>query len=202
MQPAIFLDKDHTLIPDIPYNVDPAKIRLTPGAGPALLALQQAGYALVVVSNQAGVAKGFFPVAALVDVQKRLNFLLGAYGVHLAGFYFCPHYPEGAVPAYAKRCACRKPAPGLLYQAADDLGLDLPCSWMVGDIWSDIDAGRAAGCTTVLFTYHTDAAKELQTACPDYVAADFAEVVRIILTHSPIHQPPLGNVLLSNRLRS
>src|SRR4051794_19576821 len=94
---AVFLDKDGTLVEDVPYNVDPARIRLGPGAAAGLSALHAAGYRLVVVSNQSGVARGLFPVSALVAVADRLRELLDDAGVPLAGFYYCPHHPDGSV---------------------------------------------------------------------------------------------------------
>src|SRR5579871_1015067 len=106
---AVFLDKDGTLIEDVPYNVDPDRIRLSVGAMEALQTLHDAGYQLVVVSNQSGVARGRFPEAALAEVEKRLRELLAAAGVPLAGFYYCPHHPAGHVAPYAVDCSCRKP---------------------------------------------------------------------------------------------
>jgi histidinol-phosphate phosphatase family protein len=150
MQPAVFLDKDGTLIDDVPYNTDPARIHLAAGCAAGLRSLCAAGYPLLVVSNQSGVARGYFPEAALAGVERRLRELLEELGVPLAGFYFCPHHPDGHVPAYARRCACRKPRPGLLLRAAHAHGLDLAHSWLIGDILDDIEAGRRAGCRTIL----------------------------------------------------
>lgn len=149
-QKAIFLDKDGTLIPDIPYNVDPRKIRLYPDAGEALARLQRAGYQIFVVSNQSGVAKGFFQEEALTGVESRIRELLLPWGVQLSGFYYCPHSPQGSVPSYAIDCTCRKPFPGMILEAAQQHGIHLSESWMVGDILNDIEAGRRAGCRTVL----------------------------------------------------
>jgi D-glycero-D-manno-heptose 1,7-bisphosphate phosphatase len=147
MHPAIFLDKDGTLIEDVPYNVDPAQLRLCAGVAVGVRRLYEAGFALVVVTNQSGVARGYFAEAAIAPMERHLRQLLG---VPLAGFYYCPHHPAGTVGSYAVRCDCRKPAPGLLIRAAADLGLDLEQSWLVGDILNDIEAGRRAGCRTVL----------------------------------------------------
>lgn len=150
MTAAVFLDKDRTLVEDVPYNVDPARIRLMPRAGDALRLLAGCGYRLIVVSNQSGVARGYFAENKLTAVEKRLRQLFTAEGAELGGFYWCPHHPEGIVPTYAVWCSCRKPAPGLLLQAADEHGIDLRRSWMVGDILDDIEAGNRAGCRTVL----------------------------------------------------
>ncbi len=179
---AVFLDKDGTLVEDVPYNVDPDRIRLASGAVAGLFALHAAGYRLVVVSNQSGVARGFFPESALRGVEDRLRELLADAGIPLAGFYYCPHHPQGRVAEFAGTCRCRKPAPGLLLWAARELNLDLGGSWMVGDILDDVQAGRAAGCRAVLI----DNGHETEWVMtpgrnPDLVAADLAEAARRIL---------------------
>lgn len=150
MNKAVFLDKDGTLIVDVPYNVDPTRIALYPDAGPALRQLRQAGYRLIVISNQAGVARGYFPEAALEGVFDTLRHQLHPFGVVLDGFYYCPHHPESSVADYHQECSCRKPLPGMLHQAAIDHDIDLSESWMVGDILNDVEAGNRAGCRTLL----------------------------------------------------
>jgi D-glycero-D-manno-heptose 1,7-bisphosphate phosphatase len=105
---------------------------------------------VIVVSNQSGVARGFFAEMALGPVAVRLRALLQTCGVPLGGFYYCPHHPEGSIPPYATSCDCRKPAPGLLTRAAREHCIDLQQSWMIGDILDDIEAGRRAGCRTLL----------------------------------------------------
>lgn len=149
-RPAVFLDKDGTLLEDVPYNVDPALMRLMPGVGRALRRLAAAGFALIVVSNQSGIARGYFPPTALRTVRWRLERLLEPFDVRLAGFHACLHHPDGIVAPYARECTCRKPKPGLLLQAAETVGIDLRESWMVGDILDDVEAGCRAGCRTVL----------------------------------------------------
>src|SRR3712207_3425501 len=126
---AVFLDKDGTLIENVPYNVDPNQIKLSPGAIEGLLSLQEAGYKLIVITNQSGVAHGYFQESALLAVEARLHQLLAAEGIHLAGFYYCPHHPGGVVPEFAIACDCRKPAPGLLLGAANKHNIDLRSSW-------------------------------------------------------------------------
>src|SRR5262245_46836365 len=135
---AVFLDKDGTIIENVPYNVDPERIRLNPGAEEGLRQLHRAGSPLFVVSNQAGVARGYFPDSALQGVEARLRELLTAFGVPLAGFTYCPHHPEGSVEGLAMVCECRKPAPGMIVRAAAEHGIDLARSWMVGDILDDV----------------------------------------------------------------
>ena len=147
---AAFIDKDGTLIDDIPFNVDPDHIRLSPGAGRALRDLRMAGLLLVVVSNQSGIARGLFAESDMATVRSAIDNLLAPHGAELDDFRYCPHWPHGRVSRLAYACDCRKPQPGLLLQAAADLQLDLRACWMIGDILDDIEAGRRAGCRTVL----------------------------------------------------
>lgn len=179
---AVFLDKDGTLIEDVPYNVDPVHIRLLPGAREGLTALHDAGYRLFIVSNQSGVAHGYFTEEDLTPVEQRLCQLLEELSVPLAGFYYCPHQPDGVRPAYAVACSCRKPQPGLLLRAASDHEIDLRQSWLIGDILDDVEAGRRAGCKTILL----DNGHETEWIFspwrqPDHLAADLDEAARIIL---------------------
>ena len=183
--PAVFLDKDGTLIEDVPYNVDPDLIRLSRGAGAGAAQLAEAGYAIVVVSNQSGIARGLFRENDLPAVERRLRELLADWHVPLAGFFFCPHHPEGEVASYRLVCDCRKPRPGLLCQAADELGLDLARSWMVGDILDDVEAGHRAGCRTVLLDVgHETQWQWSEKRRPDFLAADMAWAARIILANA------------------
>ncbi|HEY7315682.1 MAG TPA: HAD-IIIA family hydrolase [Gemmataceae bacterium] len=184
---AVFLDKDGTLIEDIPYNVDPKKIRLTAGAAEGLTALHERGYALIVVSNQSGVAHGLFSENALGEVERELRRQLGGFGVPLAGFYYCPHHPRGRVAPYTAACRCRKPGAGMLRRAAADLDIDLGESWMVGDILDDIEAGRRAGCRTVLIDNGNETQwRRGKRRRPHHVAADLAVAAQFILASSSI----------------
>ncbi|GAB2523987.1 D-glycero-alpha-D-manno-heptose-1,7-bisphosphate 7-phosphatase [Spirosoma aerophilum] len=150
MNKAIFLDKDGTLIPDIPYNVNPSQITLYPDTGTSLARLRAFGFKLFIISNQSGVAQGLFPEYKLSKVWDRLTQLLSPFGAEPDGVYYCPHYPGGVMPAYSQACSCRKPQPGLLLRAAQEHTIDLSRSWMVGDILNDVEAGNRAGCRTVL----------------------------------------------------
>lgn len=147
---AIFLDKDGTLVENVPHNVNPSLMTLTWQAGQGLQLFRRLGYALIVITNQPGIAHGLFTETALGPVQQRLADLLAQYGVALDGFYYCPHSPEGTINRYASICTCRKPMPGLLQRAAFEHGIDLSRSWMIGDILNDVEAGRRAGCRSVL----------------------------------------------------
>jgi D,D-heptose 1,7-bisphosphate phosphatase len=192
---AVFLDKDGTLIEDVPYNVEPDLIRLTDGAVEGLRLLRAVGYLLIVVSNQSGVARGYFDEAAIAPVEARLRALLDGAGVPLAGFYSCPHHPEGSVERYAVACACRKPAAGLILQAACEHHIDLAQSWMVGDILHDVEAGRRAGCRTVLLDVGNETEWDLSPArTPDLRAANLHEAARLILSTSPDASPAQAGV--------
>ncbi|HMM76628.1 MAG TPA: HAD-IIIA family hydrolase [Gammaproteobacteria bacterium] len=150
-RPALFIDKDGTLIEDVPYNVDPARIRLVQDMLPLLAAARDAGAALILVSNQAGVALGRFAPSALICVVARVQALLAPHGLALDDALFCPHLPDAPVARYARVCDCRKPAPGLLLQAAARHDLDLGASWLVGDILDDVEAAHRAGCRAIFF---------------------------------------------------
>jgi histidinol-phosphate phosphatase family protein len=145
--PAIFIDKDGALLEDLPYNVDPARARFAPTAFQALRRWRDAGYALVVVSNQSGLARGLFERSDLSLLHRALAVRLAEEGIVLQGFYACPHAPG---PMRWAPCGCRKPAPGLLTMAARAHGIDLDRSWMVGDVLDDVEAGHQAGCRSVL----------------------------------------------------
>lgn len=147
---TVFLDKDGTLVEDVPYNVDPERIRLAPTAERALRLFARHGCRVVLISNQSGVARGLFEESALEGVRERLSELCSAAGVTLEGFYYCPHHPQGQVRRFSVECDCRKPADGLLRRAARDLGIPLGEAWMVGDILDDVEAGNRAGCRTIL----------------------------------------------------
>ncbi|HEX4609572.1 MAG TPA: HAD family hydrolase [Urbifossiella sp.] len=190
-RPAVFLDRDGVLIEDAHYVGSPDRVRLIPGAAGAVAALNRAGWAVVVVTNQAGVAKGYFSPAAVDAVHAFLADQLAGYGARVDGYYFCPHHPEGEVAEYRTRCDCRKPEPGLLRAAAADLGLDPARSWMVGDRETDLAAGAAVGCRTVLVRTGYGAGVDA-TALDrgrlnlDLVAADLADAVAKLGLAAPL----------------
>jgi D,D-heptose 1,7-bisphosphate phosphatase len=150
MIPAVFLDKDGTLVEDEPLNVDTSRLRFYPDVFAALRLLQRAGFALVIVTNQGGVAHGRFTETDVREMRSYLERRLQEAGISLRGFYYCPHDPDGIIESYAINCLCRKPQPGLLMQACCELRIDMSQSWMVGDILHDVEAGRWAGCRTSL----------------------------------------------------
>jgi D-glycero-D-manno-heptose 1,7-bisphosphate phosphatase len=167
---AVFVDKDGTLVVNVPYNVDPARIALAPGAAHAFSLLSRTGFVVIVVSNQPGAALGYFPEAALQDVEAKLRELVPA----IEGFYYCPHAPR-------QGCGCRKPAAGLLERAAREHGIALADSWMIGDILDDVEAGRRAGCRTILLDVAHETEWRLGEARrPHHVARDLAQAAAII----------------------
>lgn len=147
---AALLDRDDTIIRDVGYLDDPEGIEFLPGAIEALRRLADAGYALILVTNQSGVARGYFSEQRLAEIHARLVSLLAEREIVLTGIYYCPHLAEGSVAPYAVACDCRKPEPGMLLRAAREHDLDLPASVMIGDGERDVEAGRRAGCGRVI----------------------------------------------------
>jgi D-glycero-D-manno-heptose 1,7-bisphosphate phosphatase len=172
-RPAVFVDKDGTLIHDLPYNTDPARVRFTPHAIEGLCLLARSGFALFVATNQRGLATGRIRHdeydALRAHIEQRLH---DEGGITLQGWYTCPHASE-----VTPHCGCRKPAPGLLQRAADEHGIDLSGSWMVGDILDDVEAGRRAGCCAVLLDVGNETEwqltpqREPHRRCPHLLAA-------------------------------
>lgn len=179
---AVFVDKDGTLVEDLPYNVDPSCIKFTNGAADALRLLADRGFRIFVISNQPGVALGRFSEDALSAVERHISAALRGNGVTLEGFYYCPHLPNGAIARYAVVCSCRKPGSGLLVRAARDHGLELARCWMVGDILDDIEAGRRARCRTILIDNGNETEWDLRgERRPEAVAHNLFAAAQIIL---------------------
>jgi D-glycero-D-manno-heptose 1,7-bisphosphate phosphatase len=152
-KPAIFFDRDNTLIINDGYLGDPAKVVLMPGAADAVARARSLGFAIVTISNQSGVARGMFDEAAVMAVDQRMDEILmrdnprAEIDLHL----YCPYHSDATVPAYKKESDLRKPAPGMILLAAKQLDLDLRSSWVIGDGHRDVEAGKRAGCRTILF---------------------------------------------------
>lgn len=183
MAKAIFFDKDGTLIPDIPYNTDPEKIEFNEGAAYAIRRLSALDFMLIVVSNQSGVARGYFREADLQKVREKLEGLFRDAGGMLSDFIYCPHLPEGSVKEYAITCDCRKPMPGMLLSAGGKHNIDLRSSWMIGDILNDIEAGNLAGCRTILINNGNET-EWLQgnQRVPGYIAKDLADAAEYVIS--------------------
>ena len=186
-RPCVFFDRDNTLIASAEYLGDPTKVKLIDGAASCIAGCKQMGFAVVTVSNQSGVARGLYSEDDVRAVNRRMDTLLRSahWAATIDRHMFCPHHPtEGTVEEYVTDCECRKPQPGMLTQAANVVGLDLERSWMVGDAPRDIEAGKAAGCKTILLSMpeleQSPAASADTTVEPDFTAASLAEVLQII----------------------
>jgi D-glycero-D-manno-heptose 1,7-bisphosphate phosphatase len=150
MPPAVFLDRDGTLIEEAGYLDRIERLVCFPYSVDAVRLLNRAGLAVVIVTNQAGVARGIFPESFVAEAHAHLRDRLAAGGARVDAIYYCPHHPDGTVDGYRRACECRKPGDGMLRSAAADLGLDLARSVVVGDRWHDVQAGVRAGTRTVL----------------------------------------------------
>ncbi|MER3427533.1 MAG: D,D-heptose 1,7-bisphosphate phosphatase [Pyrinomonas sp.] len=184
---AVFIDRDGTLSEEVGYINHPSRFRLFPFAAKAIRRLNEAGWLAVLVTNQAGVARGYFTEDLLLEVHRMLQDALEKQGAHLDAIYYCPHHPAAGKPPYKLDCDCRKPKPGLIHRAARELEIDLQRSWMIGDRYSDVELARNAGVRAAFvltgyglgeWEYQRDQWKQM----PDLVAADLGEAVeRIIL---------------------
>jgi D,D-heptose 1,7-bisphosphate phosphatase len=187
MNKAVFIDKDGTLIHDVPYNVDPSRVRLQDGAARSLRQLKDEGFLLILVSNQSGVAHGYFEEKDLDRIREKLQEQLATENAALDGFYFCPHHPDGTVQPYAIHCECRKPKAGLLINAAKDFDIDLSNSWMIGDILNDVEAGNTAGCTSILVDNGNETEWLLtNNRMPFRAVRNIDEAVSLILQKKPV----------------
>lgn len=178
-RPAVFVDRDNTLIDDPGYLRDPAQVRLLPGVAQAVARLRAEGFPVVVVSNQSGVARGYFTEDELALVHQRMQDLLRKEGDGVDAIYYCPYLtgPDAVLEEYRRDSDLRKPKPGMLFKAAEEMRLDLSLSWMVGDSSRDVQAGRSAGCRTIMIG---KAALKTEVM-PDYFAADVPRAADIII---------------------
>ena len=151
MKPAaVFLDRDGTLIEEVGYLDRPERVELYPWSTDAIRALNRGGLRIVMVTNQSGVARGFFSEAVVERVHRHIAELLGAGGATIDAYYYCPHHPDGKVAEFARACECRKPGRGLVDRAARELGIDPERSFTVGDRWLDVALARAVGARGIL----------------------------------------------------
>lgn len=184
MNRAFFIDRDGVLIEEEDYLDSPERVRLIKGAPEALAAARKNGYLCVVVSNQSGVARGYFEERTVMEVHNRIDELLVKAGARpLDAYYYCPHHPKGVVEEFSVDCDCRKPAPGLFLRAAADFDIDLAESFMIGDKASDIKAAENAGLKASVLVktgYGPDEVARLQGS-PATVADDILSAVRLLL---------------------
>jgi D-glycero-D-manno-heptose 1,7-bisphosphate phosphatase len=178
---AIFLDRDDTIIEDPGYISNPDQVKLIPSAAGALADLRKMGYKIVVVSNQSGIARGLITEQALAQIHERLKQLLAQQNVYLDRIYYCPFHPDGVIQKFRKDSDLRKPKPGMLLTAAKEMSIDLENSWMIGNDYKDIAAGKSAGCRTILIKSHTNKpVRQLSDPEADFEAINLRETVNII----------------------
>ena len=185
-QPAVFLDRDGTINEQMGYINHISRFILLPGVATAIRTLNEQSIPVVVVTNQSGLARGYFPPVLLDAVHAQMERELAAQDAHIDGLYICPHHPEAKEEQFRKVCTCRKPQTGLLEQAAAELKLDLTRSFMVGDRWSDLKCGNRVGATSVLvLTGYGQGDLEYigpeQEIQPDKIAEDLSEAVDWII---------------------
>lgn len=191
---AVFLDRDGVLIEDVHHLTSVDQVRLLPRVPETLARLHAAGWGLIIATNQSVVARGLITERQLREIHRALESALRARGAGIDAIYYCPHHPEGALPAYRRACECRKPNPGMLVRAANEWHLDLGASVIVGDAASDIEAGRRAGCRTVRIGASPGCVSGITEGVParpgpplvggpDYVAADLEEAAGWIVAH-------------------
>jgi D-glycero-D-manno-heptose 1,7-bisphosphate phosphatase len=159
IRPAVFLDRDGTLVEDVGFLDTLDKLVVYPWTVDTVRAFNRAGLAVVVITNQSGIARGYFGEDFVQETHRTLSLRLAAGGANIEAYYYCPHHPDGSVAAYARACDCRKPRRGLVDRAALDLDLDLPRSFVVGDKWIDVGLARAVGARGVLVRSGTGAAE-------------------------------------------
>jgi len=191
---AIFIDRDDTLIANSGYLGDPAGIKLIDGVDKAIKAFRAAGYKIVVITNQSGVARGMFTENTLDKIHDEMRRQLSDLGADVDAVYYCPYLPQGKVPEYARASSLRKPDPGMLLQAAREMDIDLPASWMIGDSERDITAGKRAGCKTVLLGQDRTADHfGADYSLPDLLAASKAIIpqkTQVEAEEDPVDPPP------------
>jgi D-glycero-D-manno-heptose 1,7-bisphosphate phosphatase len=179
LRPAVFLDRDGTLNVDVGYLHALDQLELFPWTGDALRLLKRAGYLLVVVSNQAGIAQGMIAPGFVEQAHAEMVRRVREGGGDLDALYYCPHHPRGAVTQYSTDCRCRKPRPGMIEDAARDLGIDVARSWAVGDKWLDVQMGHAAGARSILVRTgwgadqerRRPATQQVEAICDNLIAA-------------------------------
>lgn len=190
---AIFLDRDDTIIEDTGYINSAEQVKLVPAAAQALVELRKMGYKLIVVSNQSGIARGLFTEQTLSQIHERLKQLLAEHNAYLDRIYYCPYLPDGAVAKYRKDSDWRKPKPGMFLTAAKEMKINLAQSWMIGNAYIDVAAGKTAGCRTILIKSNIKPpVKNQDDPDPDFEAINLREAVNVVkseLTRKPAPPP-------------
>jgi len=185
-QRAVFLDRDGAINEEVEYLTRADQLKLIGGAAEAIRLLNKAGFKIVVITNQSAIARGYLKEEDLPAIHAEMEKMLRKGKARVDAIYYCPHHPTLGIGPYKTDCPCRKPKPGMLQQAAADLGLDLQSSFVIGDKMSDLGAGEAAGCRKILVRtgYGAEMEQRLQNYPfrPDYIADDLLEAAKWILS--------------------
>lgn len=168
MKPAVFLDRDGTILDELGYLTPASTVHVYPFSADAIRQLHRGGYAVVIITNQGGIGLGLYDHAFVDRTHAALDAEMAAAGAQIAGWYYCPHHPEGKVPEFTVKCPCRKPGTGMVEAAARELQLDLTRSWVVGDQWRDIEVAHRVGARSVLV--RTGYGKGLEAQWPADIA--------------------------------
>jgi len=185
MKRAVFLDRDGTINEDVNYLNHPDQIELISGSAEGIKLLSENGFIVVVITNQSGVARGIIEEEKLPLIKDRFCRLLEEKGAKIDGYYYCPHYLKGKVEKYAVKCDCRKPAPGMLKQAAEDLDIDLKGSYVVGDKVCDIELGKNVGAVSILVkTGYGKSEAENCESSSDHTAENLLDAAQWIITNN------------------
>ena len=172
---AVFLDRDGTISEDVNYCSSVEDFHILPTVPEAIRLLNDVGFKVVLITNQSGISRGYFTEAILAEIHAEMESELAKYGAFIDAIYYCPHHPDDG-------CGCRKPKPGLLTKAAEELGIDLKFSYMIGDMQKDIDVGKAVGCKTVLITTGPDGGDGVTNA--DYTAGSLSQAAQWIIENA------------------
>ncbi len=182
---AVFIDRDGTLIKDIPYNTNPSLIKFNTDAVETLALLKKNNFLLILISNQSGIARGFFTIDELDKMHQSIQQTLSKHNAELDAIYYCPHHSEGKIIEYSFECDCRKPKPGLILKAAKDFNIALSNSLMIGDILNDVEAGNTAGCKTILLDNGNETEWILNDKrTPSFTVNTWKEIGTTILTNN------------------
>ena len=175
---AAFLDRDGTIVQGVEYLSSPEELALMPNAANAIKQFNKRGYLTVIVTNQSGIARGYFTEDRLTEIHRRLIEMLSREGARIDAIYYCPHLAEGIIEAYSIDCQCRKPRPGMLLRAAREHDINLSASIMIGDTPADVMAGKAVGCKTVLVQPHDNGFDVPEN--PDFIVKDLMSAVTLV----------------------
>jgi len=193
-KPAVFIDRDGTINEQMGYVNHPSRFIMLPGVPEAFKILNRAGFLAIILSNQSGVARGYFPIDLIHDINLMMTRTVDSQGGRIDGIFFCPHYPKGSVKEYAMECDCRKPRTGLIKQAREKFEIDMSGSYMVGDHYTDLELAERAGIKGILvrtgygkgvIEYNLPA----MTAGPCYIADDLLDAARWIIESGVRHTP-------------